>query len=138
VCGVVQNLYVGHKHESGDEPQGGGEEKKSDRSKRERASAKTVSTHASQAFTMSELETLDQTRIAVGQIGYLMTGGLCRVCKVDADIAPIKAGDLLTTSPTKGHAQKVTNAAETVGAVLGKALGSLKKGKGTIPVLVTL
>jgi hypothetical protein len=56
---------------------------------------------------------------------------------VDADIAPIKSGDLLTSNATKGHAQKAAEP-PAAGAVLGKALGSLKKGKGTIPVLVTL
>jgi hypothetical protein len=59
------------------------------------------------------------------------------MCKVDADIAPMKPGDLLTSSATKGHAQKAAEPA-AAGTVLGKALGSLKKGKGTIPVLVTL
>jgi hypothetical protein len=59
-------------------------------------------------------------------------------CKVDADIAPIGVGDLLTTSPTKGHAQKVLDSSKAVGAILGKALGSLKKGKGRITVLVML
>jgi len=59
-------------------------------------------------------------------------------CKADADIAPIKAGDLLTTSPTRGHAQKVVDPSQATGAIIGKALGSLKKGKGKIPVLVML
>ena len=59
-------------------------------------------------------------------------------CKVDADIAPIQVGDLLTTSPTRGHAQKVLDPTKAVGAILGKALGSLDKGKGKIPVLVLL
>jgi hypothetical protein len=44
----------------------------------------------------------------------------------------------LTTSPTKGHAQKVTDPSKAVGAIVGKALASLKKGKGMIPVIVTL
>lgn len=59
-------------------------------------------------------------------------------CNVDADIAPIRVGDLLTTSPTKGHAQKILDASKTAGAIIGKALGSLEKGKGTITVLVAL
>lgn len=58
--------------------------------------------------------------------------------KVDADIASIKIGDLLTTSPTKGHAQKVLEPEKAVGTIIGKAHGSLKKGKGKIPVLVML
>jgi hypothetical protein len=60
------------------------------------------------------------------------------LCKVDADVAPIAVGDLLTTSPTKGHAQKVPDPSKAIGAMIGKALGSLEKGKGEIPVLVML
>jgi len=131
VCGVVNDLYAEHKLDLPPESDG----KSSGRSGGKRGQAKTGST---QAFTMGELETLDRSKIAPGQIGHLMTSGVCQACKVDADIAAIKAGDLLTTSPTKGHAQKVTDQAKAAGAVLGKALGSLKKGKGTIPVLLSL
>jgi hypothetical protein len=60
------------------------------------------------------------------------------LCKVDADIAPIAAGDLLTTSPTEGHAQKVLDPVKSAGAIIGKALGSLARGKGEILVLVSL
>jgi hypothetical protein len=67
-----------------------------------------------------------------------MADGICVACRVDADVAPIKPGDSLTTSATKGHAQKVDDSSKAAGALLGKALGSLKTGKGTIPVLVTL
>lgn len=136
VCGIVHDLYAEHKPDPEQGPEADRDaEKASGRSGRKRSQAKVVST---QAFTLEELETLDRTKIAAGQIGHLVAGGLCVVCKVDADIAPIKAGDLLTTSTTKGHAQKVIDSTRAVGAVLGKAFGSLKKGKGTIPVLVTL
>ena len=57
---------------------------------------------------------------------------------MDADIAPIEPGDLLTTSPTKGHAQKVEDPTKAIGAIVGKALGEMKSGKGKIPVLVML
>lgn len=59
-------------------------------------------------------------------------------CKVDAQYGQIDAGDLLTTSPTPGHAMKASNYANSFGAVLGKALAPLHSGKGMIPVLVTL
>jgi hypothetical protein len=91
-----------------------------------------------QSFTPEEFEKLDRTKIESGQIGWMVTLGAFAQCKVDADIAPIQVGDLLTTSPTKGHAQKVVDPSKAVGAILGKALGSLKKGKGKIPVLVML
>jgi hypothetical protein len=59
-------------------------------------------------------------------------------CKVDASYAPIDIGDLLTTSPTVGHAMKVTDAARSVGAVIGKAMANLQEGVGLVPILVTL
>lgn len=57
-------------------------------------------------------------------------------CKVNADIAPISIGDLLTTSPTPGYAQKVLEPGSAAGAIIGKALGSLSSGKGKILVFV--
>lgn len=56
----------------------------------------------------------------------------------DATGAPIKPGDLLTTSDTPGHAMKVTEHGRSQGAVIGKAMSSLKEGKGMVLVLVTL
>jgi hypothetical protein len=43
-------------------------------------------------------------------------------CKVDASFAPVEIGDLLTTSPTPGHAMKATDQLQAFGAVIGKAL----------------
>ena len=57
---------------------------------------------------------------------------------VDAARGAIKPGDLLTTSPTPGHAMKVTNSAQAQGAIIGKAMTGLKSGKGLVLVLVTL
>ena len=136
VCGVVYDLYTEHKPDSGHEaeanPKAGAAPGKSGRGRsREKVGA-------TQAFTLKELETLDRTKIAPGQVGHFVVSGFCALCKVDVDVAPIKPGDLLTTSATKGHAQKVDDSSKAAGAVLGKALGSLKTGKGTIPVLVTL
>ena len=56
----------------------------------------------------------------------------------DAGPAPIKPGDLLTTSDTPGHAMKATDAARGSGAILGKAMSGLKEGKGMVLVLVSL
>jgi hypothetical protein len=81
---------------------------------------------------------LDGSKVAPGQVGWMVTLGAYANCKVDADTGPIAVGDLLMTSSTKGHAQKVLDPAKATGAILGKALGSLGKGKGKIPVLVTL
>lgn len=59
-------------------------------------------------------------------------------CKVDATNDPIDVGDLLTTSPTIGHAMKASDASRTAGTVLGKAMSPLASGTGLIPVLVAL
>ncbi|MGI8334384.1 hypothetical protein ACRYCC_30915 [Actinomadura scrupuli] len=59
-------------------------------------------------------------------------------CKVDADSSPIEFGQMLTTSPTPGHAMGVTDMTRAFGAVIGKALAGLGSGRGLIPVLVTL
>jgi len=59
-------------------------------------------------------------------------------CKVDAQFGPIAMGDLLSTSPTPGHAMSVTDPLRSFGAVIGKALQPLPSGKGLIPILVAL
>jgi hypothetical protein len=59
-------------------------------------------------------------------------------CKVDADHSPVEIGDLLTTSPTLGHAMKVCDPIKAFGAVIGKALRPLRGGQGLIPILVAL
>jgi hypothetical protein len=59
-------------------------------------------------------------------------------CKVDASAAPIEVGDMLTTSPTPGHAMKVDDPLRAFGAVIGKALRPLSTGRGLIPILIAL
>jgi hypothetical protein len=59
-------------------------------------------------------------------------------CKVDAEFTPIGVGDLLTTSPTPGHAMRTADPNRAFGAVIGKALAGLKAGRGLIPILVAL
>jgi hypothetical protein len=59
-------------------------------------------------------------------------------CKVDADHGAVAVGDLLTTSPTEGHAMRAQCVPEAFGAVLGKALQALDTGGGMIAVLVAL
>ncbi|HEX8174561.1 MAG TPA: hypothetical protein VF543_05510 [Pyrinomonadaceae bacterium] len=60
------------------------------------------------------------------------------MCKVDAQYGPVEIGDLLTTSPTAGHAMRVEDPARAFGAVIGKALKPLKAGVGLIPILIAL
>ena len=60
-------------------------------------------------------------------------------CKVDAEYAPVEVGDLLTTSPTLGHAMKAGDPAKAFGAVIGKALQGLPAGqRGLIAILIAL
>jgi hypothetical protein len=59
-------------------------------------------------------------------------------CKVDASYASIEVGDLLTTSPTPGHAMKADDQCKAFGAVIGKALRPLKEGQDLIPILIAL
>jgi hypothetical protein len=59
-------------------------------------------------------------------------------CKVDAGSSPIEVGDLLTTSSIPGHAMKAADPLKAFGAVIGKALVSLKSGQGLIPILIAL
>jgi hypothetical protein len=65
-------------------------------------------------------------------------------CRVDASNGAIQEGDLLTTSSRPGYAMKaepIEVSGRTFypsGTVLGKAMGTLESGTGTIDVLVTL
>jgi len=60
-------------------------------------------------------------------------------CNVDTRFGDIEPGDLLTTSPTPGHAMKVMDYSKAQGAIIGKAMEKLSGGgKGQILVLVTL
>ncbi len=60
-------------------------------------------------------------------------------CKVDATLAAVAPGDLLTTSNTPGHAMKVLDHAQATGAIIGKAMTPLAQGEtGLVLVLVSL
>jgi hypothetical protein len=60
-------------------------------------------------------------------------------CKVDATEAGVGPGDMLTTSTTPGYAMKAIDHNRAQGAILGKAMQRLEKGKkAEILVLVTL
>jgi hypothetical protein len=72
-----------------------------------------------------------KTEIPMAMIGIVPT-------KVSAENGPIKRGDLLVTSATVGYAMKGTDRLQMIGAIVGKALGSLPSGTGVIEVLVSL
>jgi len=58
--------------------------------------------------------------------------------KVTAENGAIRRGDLLVTSSLPGYAMKGTDHNRMLGAVIGKALGSLESGTGVIEALVSL
>jgi hypothetical protein len=59
-------------------------------------------------------------------------------CKADAQFGAIAVGDLLTTSPTAGHAMRVSDPLKAFGSVIGKALRPLDSGQDLIPILIAL
>jgi hypothetical protein len=56
----------------------------------------------------------------------------------DASLAPIRPGDLLTTSSVPGHAMRAVDHARAQGAIIGKAMTGLEHGQGMVLVLVSL
>lgn len=80
----------------------------------------------------------NKTQAQTGDYASVVTLGSYKMIKVDASFGPIKPGDLLTTSTNPGYAMKATDRTLAPGATIGKALGSLDNGTGTIPVMVTL
>jgi hypothetical protein len=79
---------------------------------------------------------MDDLAGTAGEIPLAMVGIV--PCKVTTENGPIHRGDLLVSSSTPGHAMRGTDRTRLVGAVVGKALGSLAQGTGVIQVLVTL
>jgi len=80
--------------------------------------------------------TLQQDGVLEGDLPVTVVGRV--YCKAEALTSPIQAGDLLTTSGLPGYCMKASDNTRTQGAIIGKALGSLKTGKGLVLVLVTL
>lgn len=74
--------------------------------------------------------------IADGDVPVALVGRV--YVRADATHGPIRPGDLLTTSPTPGHAMRAADPARAVGAVLGKAMTGLDTGTGLVLVLVSL
>ena len=74
--------------------------------------------------------------VADGEYPVALTGRV--FCWADASYGSIEVGDLLTTSEAPGYAMKVSDLAKAQGAILGKAMTSLKEGQGLILILVTL
>jgi hypothetical protein len=58
--------------------------------------------------------------------------------KVSTENGPVHVGDMLVSSSTPGYAMKGTDRGRMLGAVIGKAMGNLSAGTGTMEVLVSL
>lgn len=71
------------------------------------------------------------TRVPISVMGKVS-------CRVNADYSPIEVGDLLTTSPTLGHAMKAIDSERAFGSVIGKAISPILKGLGQIDMLIAL
>jgi hypothetical protein len=80
--------------------------------------------------------TLDKQPNSINRMPIALSGKV--MCKVDASFGPIEIGDLITTSPRKGHAMKATDPYKSFGAVIGKALADFPQGDGLLPILVAL
>lgn len=72
--------------------------------------------------------------IRPGGYGRAVTLGSFKAIKVDATFGAIRPGDLLVSSPNPGFAMAIDD--PRAGTVIGKALGKLDSGQGTIPILV--
>jgi len=103
-----------------------------------RAYDRTVAGIISGAGGVKTGMTLQQNdSIASGEHPVALTGRV--YCLVDADAAgAIQPGDLLTTSDTPGHAMRVSDHGKAAGAILGKAMSSLERGRDLVLVLVSL
>jgi hypothetical protein len=88
------------------------------------------------AGSLSPGLTLNGNRKAPNEHHVALTGLVYVLA--DASSAPIRAGDALTTSRTSGHAMRVTDYERASGAVLGKAMEPLERGRGLVLTLVTL
>jgi len=98
-------------------------------------------TGADEANNIEEELPLQEPRLlqepaAPGEYVTIVTLGVYAQIKIDASYGAIQPGDLLVASPTLGHAMKAVD--PRIGTVIGKALGTLSSGRGTIPVLVNL
>jgi hypothetical protein len=98
-------------------------------------STKVAGIYSTQPGVLASEHQLDDPRISK-EVPLAIVGIV--PCKVSAENGAIHAGDLLVTSSIPGFAMKGTDRNRMLGAIVGKALGSLDQGAGTIEVLVSL
>lgn len=78
------------------------------------------------------------TSIAPGEYFGVVTAGTYKEIKVSAEGGAIRVGDLLVAGSTPGTAMKADPKDTVFGSVIGKAMGNLESGEGTIAVMITL
>ena len=78
------------------------------------------------------------TAIRPGDYFGVVTSGAYKEIKVNAEGGAIHIGDLLVASSTPGVAMKADPKQTVFGSVIGKAMGNLESGDGTIGVMITL
>jgi hypothetical protein len=125
VCGIVIEVHA-ETANNGDEPKPGSLAKAQSEGNRAGDAVKPEL----RMFAPEEKANMDVTKVERGQIGLMAILGAYASCKVDADIAPIKIGDLLTSSPTKGHTQKLTDSASVLSLKFDYKIGRLNQGFG--------
>ena len=77
---------------------------------------------------------LDRQGSGSGRAPIALMGKVCM--KVDARYGAVQPGDLLTSSPTPGHAMRASDPLRAFGSVIGKSLGTMTSGRGTVLALV--
>lgn len=92
--------------------------------------ARTAKDRQAEGRIWRELE----ARFSASHAAVAMTGTV--MVKVDAGYGAVRTGDLLTSSPTPGHAMRSDD--HLPGTILGKALEPLDSGTGVIKMLVML
>ncbi len=93
-----------------------------------------VDSAAASADAVPEHDIESLSSIPDGSELYVVTLGSYYRCRADTAAGPIAVGDLLTSSPNPGHAQKAIH--PTPGALIGKALQNLENGTGYVAVFV--
>jgi hypothetical protein len=102
----------------------------------------TQSHKASSASNELSIQRDTGRKAKTGDYIHVITHGEFKAIKVDASYGAINPGDLLAASPNPGYAMKVTPKiidgieVAPMGSVIGKALGALQSGQGSIPVFV--
>jgi hypothetical protein len=98
-------------------------------------STKVAGIYSTKPGVLATPHMMDDVRLA-GEVPLAVVGIV--PCKVSTENGPIEPGDMLVSSSTAGYAMKGTDRGRMLGAVVGKAMQSLRYGTGVIEVLVTL